>query len=445
MSNTRGQVRQLVYAGTKIPGAGHAATADSVVANGIVNAAAFNDSGAGASDYVNGWIYRNLQADPNRVKRGSVIVGSEWTHEQIAYTDALTDLAYEAVGWLHPDTWNECIRLALRQIYFEDWFPVTPWTDGDFISSSVNSPYDWQAAASGTSVTKDSTQDRGNSGKNSLVLTGAGYTRTSSLYVRPAQRLTHGADYRAEGLVTATYSLIDVTNNVTLFTDSTTARAWRHVLHTDTIPPNCYEVKAQLQTSSGVSVFDTTFGQIATDRELSIPAAIDEAWRLIGFGPAYYSAAISGTTSAWDATSRLREAWLRPFDYDLDVLNEDANPQRLQINRDEGLSQERDFWIYGMRAWSDINPLTDETSTTDAPEDLLLSAVYYQLALALTHSYPMDPRWPQLRDEVKVVLDAQRFARRPMTPRREQEVYIPGGRRGAQGGFASGTNTPFAW
>lgn len=436
MGKTRAQQRALVYAGGRVPRMGNARTADSIATNGIHNAAIYQDARSGAGDYVGAWQYRPGQSDPNRVKHGSVISGDLWTHEQSLYTDARTDLAYEEVGYIHPDTLNECIRLAQRFIYFLDWMPLTPWTDGDFVSSSATSPYDWTAAASGTTVTKDSTGARSPSGKRSLVLTGAGYTRTSSLFPTPGDRLVHGADYSAEAGVTATYSLWDVTHGVTLFTDSHQAQAFRHVIHTDTIPAGCYEVKAQFQTSGGVSVFDTTFGHLSHARSLQVPSSVNEMWRLVSFGPAEYNRAIADSY-AYSADSRLREAWRRPFDYDLNPVSEEANPYQLQIYRDEGL-QEKDYWIYALRPYSDIDEVLDENGVSDAPENLLLASIYNQLAQVLVAAYPSDPRWPALLNASQAELDAQRTARKPAAPRMQPETYIPGGRRG---GFQS----PYNW
>ncbi len=434
MSKTRAAQRALVYAGGRIPYMGFARTADSIATDGIRDAAQFQDGRAGAGDYVGAWHYRPGQADPNRVKHGSIIVGDKWTHEQQAYTDALTDLAYEAVGYIHPDTLNECIRLAQRFIYFEDWMPITPWTDGDFVSSSVTTPFDWTAGAVGTTVTKDSTAARSPSGKRSLLLTNSGYTVSSSLYVTPGDRVVHGVDYSAE-VGYAAYSLIDVTHNTVLFTDSHQARAFRHVITTTTIPDGCYEVKIQPQTT-GTAVFDTTFGHLSHARELKVPSSVNEAWRLISFGPAEYSRSIGGSY-AFSADSRLRESWKRPFDYDLNPVAEEANPYRLQIYRDEGL-QEKDYWIYALRPYSDIDEVLDESGSSDAPEDLLLASIYYQVSNVLKQAYPQDPRWQALYMDSKAELDAQRRARSVAVPRKQGETYIPGGRRG-------GFSAPYSW
>ncbi len=90
-----------------------------------------------------------------------------------------------------------------------------------------------------------------------------------------------------------------------------------------------------------------------------------------------------------------------PRDYRTFPLTEEANPFILQVNRAAGLGQ-RDYWVHGLRPFSDITELLDEGATTSAPEELLMTAVYYRL-FAHLHMDRKDSlgnsEWQQLRDE----------------------------------------------
>lgn len=435
MSNGRASMRGIAYAGGRIPGFGFARTADSISTNGVNDAAAFGDAGQGKGDFSKAHIYRPAQADPNRVKRGSVVSGDRWTHEAAGYTDALTDLSYEAVGWLDPDTVNECARLCLRHIYFPTYMPLTPWDDGDFASASLTAAgpnaFSWTAASVGTTVTKDTTGPRNPSGKRSIVLTNAGYVTTSSAYPSPGDQFFHGCDSSAETGATFTYSLLDVTHGTTIYTASHSSRGFRHIMHNDTIPAGCYEVKAKFQTAGGVSVVDTTFGHVigGEQRNLTAPESLTEAWRLFSFGPATYGRAI--VADQFNTLSRDRQAWKDPADFALYPLLAEARQYTLQIRRRTGL-EAVDYWYFMQRPWSDVDELTDEDGRTDAPEDLLMPAFYYELGIALQRQYRNMPEWKELTQDNWAVLQSQRKARTVPAPEAEPTVYIPGGRGGGR-------------
>ncbi len=149
-TRVRTDIRGLVYAGGKIPRMGFARTADSFATDGVIDAAAFQDAMGGEGDLQGTSIYRPNQTDPNRIKTASVISGSKLTHQGPAYTDALTDLVYEIVGRLHPDVFNECIRLALRNCYFLYSWPLGWQVDNDFATTAIDgtgNSWDWQGNA----------------------------------------------------------------------------------------------------------------------------------------------------------------------------------------------------------------------------------------------------------------------------------------------------------
>lgn len=433
MSLTRKDIRGKAYKAGINLGFQRTATAIATGAKTITDAVAFQDGGAGEGDYVGTAMYRPLAAAANQIRESDVVVSTSLTHLGLAYSGDASVLDYEIVGLLHPDELNECIRLALRRVYYESWSPVSPWTDGDFASSSQTSPFDWTATATGTTVTKSALAVNNQVGKYSLLCTGAGSTKTSSFYPSPGDSFVHGASGRGTTAgQTGKYSLLDVTHSTVIYSKTFTTQGFLHSLHTDVIPPGCYEIQAKLETvSSGAFVWDYLHGHPA-GREASrlpMPSWASEKARIADFGPAEYGRSVD--TDLFNGSSRRWLAWKEPIDYELLPLADFADPYTVQVNREEGL-EDRDFWVHGLRAWSDIDDLITETATTDAPEDYVMAAFYVELAEKLYRKYD-DAKWATMKKDNELVLASQRLSRRVSAPRRERTIYVPGGRGGLNG------------
>ncbi len=433
MSLTRAQRRAILYKlGLQL---GFARTATTISGQTVTDSNVFTDTGAGEGDYTGCYIYIPLEVAANQIRKATVVSGSGLLQGGDAYA-AVASLAYEVVG-MHPDELNECLRRSLRRVYFETYAPLFPWVDGDFAAAAanVNPPYDWTALASGTTPTKDATPVYNQAGYQSLVLTGAGYVKTSSLYVQPGDTLVHGASSLVTATsATATYSLLDVSHGTVLISSPHSSLAFQHFLHSVTIPAGCFEVKAQLQvagTGTPVAVWDYTFGHLMGREtgQVQLPSWLNEKWRLLDFGPAEYGR--STGSNLYNGSSRRWDAFRAEIDYDLMPLTEEAAKYTLQINRPEGLSF-YDYWVHGLRPYSDIAADT-EAGTTNAPEDLVTAGDLFEVAQAL-YVKTEDPKWMSLMQRAQLDLDAQRGSRRQSAPRRQRQIYVIGGRGGLNAG-----------
>ncbi len=429
MSLTRPQIRLKLY--LRGWGLGFARTGTAIVAQGITDAVAFQDSGDAEGNKVGTFIYRPLAAAADQTRAGNVIVIDTLTHTGKAYSDPAGPIkGYEVTG-MHPDEFNDCIRRAQRRIYAETWSPQSVWTDGD-LSGTIASPYDWVANATGTTATKSPTTGNGKVGYNSLVLTGAGSVQTSIFSVQPGDRFVHGAANRASASGTsALYSLLDITHGSVIGAAwSNLGLGFQHFYRTDTIPAGCYAIAAKLETvGAGVTYWDYTVSHLA-GREGgqidTVPSWLTDKARLLGFGPAKYGRTVA--LNQYNASARRFLDWNDPLDFELFPRPEESTPYLLQVNRESGL-EERDFWYHGLRPYSDITDLTDETSTTNAPEDLLMAAVTCEVAKTRM-TQTKDPSWKVRYDAAELELSAQRWSRRVSAPRFDPEVHVVGGRAG---------------
>ena len=437
MTLTRAQIRSKLY--NSIPGLGFASTADSVAADGIVDSFRFQDSNQGSGQYEGRNIYVPSLSGDDRVKLAGAISGNDkLLHTSNSYVDQ-SWTAYEVTGPLSPDELNDCIRRALRRIYFEDWTTLYGFTDGDFSAADAS---DWTPNDSGTTSSKSATAANNDYGFRALLTTAAGYTRTSEWAVNPGDVIVWGAISRVTAsTATATLRLWDATNSVLINTVNDrehSSQAPQRLLRVDTIPAGVYSVRGQLAVSGSgtpVAVWDTLFGPIHTDtRRFALPSWLNEPFKIISFGPGDYGTSRELATGRVNARALRRDGWRRPSDYEIDPLQEAPSARWLQINR-PGPLPETDFWIHGLRQYSDIVDLDDETDATNAPEDLILPAAKVELGafmMVRTRGTGAFEKWQLLHALNLPVLEAQRLARAPsIQPQEPEAPVIPGGRAGS--------------
>ncbi len=442
MSFTPPQLRARIYSASSAYG--FARTADKIVRDGIVDAGAFLDQSKVAFDGAGVFQFRPTLTGANRVKMGLTVEGSTWVHGAGPYTDALTALDYEAVGLIHPDDLNDCLRRAPRHIYLQYFWPVGPWLDNDFADSALTQ---WTAGQIGTVATKTTTggvnTQAGQTGPRNLILTNSlagGYTPSSVAYVEPGDQFFHGGIGRANAACTASYVLWDVDHAVALETVTFEARAFQRIGITTTIPEGCRRVQVRIGgvESNAVTEWDCLFGHIEESGELTMPSWLVERFQLHGFGPAEYGRNTDDRLS--NASSRRIDSWYEHDDYEMFPLGEAASQRVLQVNHRGGLPG-TEMWVHAQRPYSDFETLEDEDDLIDAPEDLLMASIWYEYFSTLHEAYKDasgNSEWLKLRDEKKDVLDAQRIARTPIQPRRVQYIAKIGARGYYTGAFFRG-------
>ncbi len=437
MSLTRPQIRLKLY--KRGWGLGYARTATAIAAQGIQDNVAFTDTNDAEGNKRGTFIYRPAAATADQIRAAGDITGATLAHAGYAYSDPAGPLKdYEIVGIMHPDELNDAIRRAQRRVYFETWAPATVWTDGSF-DGTILLPYDWAANATGTVATKSATAASGNAGYNSLVLTGAGSVHTSSFYPQPADRFVHGASNKSSALTTsAKYSLLDVTHGTVIGdTWSNAGLGFQHFYRTDSIPAGCYEIQAKLETvGTGATTWDYTISHLSgrESGQIGVPTWLTDVARLLGFGPADYGRTVA--LHQYNASARRVLDWYQPLDFEPLIRPEETTPSLLQINRPSGM-EERDFWFHGYRPYFDICDLTDETTATNAPEDLLMAAVSLEVAKTAMGKVA-DPKWQGIYQAAALEFSAQMQSRPPAPPRFDPDVVIPGGRGGYGYSYTTG-------
>lgn len=443
MTLTRRQGRQDLYnLGYSL---GYARNAESIALDGIVDPAVFLDADESEGDYVGRYIYRPDVIDPDRVKRASIVSGSELTHAMEDYTDDLSELYYEIMaGGLHPDEVNNAFSDAGQICYFNFYHPVGWQLDNDFSQVLTTGPdWDWTSGSVNTASVAKSTNggvwtQAGQTGPRNLIHTGTaagnGYVPTSRLNVEPKDELIHGAFGRVNGAYTGSYVLYDVTNAAALETITFTSRAFQRIMKQTTIPAGCYQVEQRIGnvTASGVTEWDCLFGHLLgrESGEIVLPSYLTNSYQLLGFGPAVYGRT-TGSTNLWNATSRRIEAWYPHQDYEALMQEQNSSTNTLQINRDTGLTA-TDFWIYTKRPYSSVETIDDENDVTVAPRNLYLWA-YRFLVFQILHGKEADANdnstWKALMNDAWRHVEAQWLASPPIQPKREHSVRTIGMRR----------------
>lgn len=434
MTLTPSQTRALLY--RRIPGLGVAGVADSVTATGITDVALLSNTEDGAGQYEGTNIYRPNLTGADRIKPTGDLDGPTIGHLSSSNWSDTSDKAYEIVGLIHPDELNDCIRRAIMRVYFPTWVPLSFWKDGDFggVDLAIT---DWQALQSNTVATYTPTAPNGGAGYQSLLLTnnGAnGFTYTQSLAVTPGDRLLHGAINRVTVAgKTVAYSLWEYNSLTAAWSQlgstlSHNSQAFLRVKSVDTVDANCYLVRAKLLgvESDCHHVWDTLFGHNLDYLELPAPAWADEPFKVVDLAEATYGRDIA--TGISNAASKRLDSWYDEVDFNLEPSNESATPRTLRILREAGLP-EKDMWLHGLRPYGDRAPMTAESDSTEAPEELLIQACMAEVAQLCLDRYH-EPDWQRMRDEAELKLSGQKIARMTSRPPRRVEYYSPGARGG---------------
>lgn len=431
MSLIRSQIRGKLY--LEVRGLGFASTADSIAAGYVADTFYFQNEQYGTGQFHGTYIYQPSQTGDERVKPAGDLdpTNGQLSHAgSTNFTNTGNSKAYELVGLISPDELNECIRKGVMRSYFYTLAPVSIWTDADF-SAGTGAAY----TGTNASVAASATAANNQTGFYSLVVTNSaagGYALGTAVACTPGEELWHAAICRASGAYTCSYGLYDVTHSTEIGSRIThSSREWQHLWRKDTIPSGCYQIAPILGGSENgaVTVWDALPAHFLNQYEWDLPSWIANDFNLFSLREAYYERQVASGQDL--ASSRRWGDWTRPSEYDHGSFVPEASPNKLYINDPNGVP-ERDLWYHGLRPYSDIATMENESDSCSAPEDLLMAAVKYELALLLVERYPGEPEWKIMLQDTNAVLQAQREARPATMKRRraqvEGRVYTPGGR-----------------
>lgn len=420
-TTTRRAIRRILY--DEIPYLGFSGTADSITSTTLVDTFAFQDTNLASDQFRGCYIYRPDRTGDDLIKKAGALTNSTGTLATSGATNYsnTSDYNYEIVGYLHPDELNECIKRAVRKVYFETQAPLTLVTDGDMSTSGVGS---WTTVGTLGTKEKVTTAAHVFSGTQSLhtvnSATDSGVV-CGTLAGNPLDPVFVSVTLKvASG--TATVVVYDVTNSAVIDSVSVVNPGWVRVTLVENLPSTCYNWSVRLlgEENNAEVYWDHLVAYRRYDRRLMAPSWLNEQFKFLKLREARYSHTLD--VGVDDANSRYFADWFQPQHFSLDPFHPEANAYAIQLQRPLPTA---DLWIEGKRPYADIEPLTADTDTTTAPLHLVLAYTKMELASLLAKRYPTDSRWGALTKEAELKVEQETKAR-PDIPLQPIRKNVPG-------------------
>ena len=415
MTITRRNIRRLLF--DQVPGLGFSGTADSVATTSLTDTAVFADSTVAVGHYRGHYLVRPDRTGDDRIKRITTIntTTGAASHNSTVYSNT-TDTNYEVIGLIHPDELDACITRAMKRIYYEVQVPLVGIvTDGDMEGTTTAS---WTASSGNITLTKSTTADKVFSGTRSLrgvQVATAQYASSQSF------RVYENTVFYASALVhaptgTAQFDIYDLSNTTVVASITSNDPGWSHVWLQGQVPSGCELMQVRLGgVENNADIYwDHALFYNRDEYRLPAPSWLDEQHKFLKLREARYRRTVNSTSSGGvDMGNSLTfDDWYQPNMYSLEPFHVDANPYVVQLQQRCPMNE---LWINGKRAYVDTEPLTADTDTTHAPENLVVAYARQELVTVLRRRYPSDKRWEFASMEAAADVDAQ-TASRPETP-----------------------------
>lgn len=340
------------------------------------------------------------------------------------------ELVYGGTGDERQVTWdqlNDICKRALRRVLFFYWGPKGPWRDS---AGRDNSDFsygvdDWLASAAGLTIQPSSDPAHNESGFSSMLLT---TDVTSGLYayhlrgvpVQPGDKLFLAMNAIIVSGGPVTFQVWDYTANtwVQLLTSVLTATGEGARLHFGPrhfgVGSGTFKVNVRIGVgASSIVAVDSMPGHDPDEAYWKTPAWLTQNWRLQGLLEADYGRAIGN--DVYGLRSKQYTAWMPNLDYTPENLEEDANPNAIQVMgpRTRGLP-DKELWYAGQRQESDRVAFEDDSEVIHLDEDLYKAALLAEAALALEARDRRGPggKWLSLYSRSEQLLEAQRVVRK---------------------------------
>ena len=271
------------------------------------------------------------------------------------------------------DKANEILENVRRPILLA----LTLVPDGDLEADGTS---EWVAAGTGGTPTLAKDTSTVLHGRKTLSVTndGAttrGFAKSGSMYLSPSTSVLVAADVYITPGDSAKMTLIDVTNsNAVIGTAASVTSGWVHLEFMAEIPSDCEEVQVWLES---VAVSDVTFwGSVQTLPTARVifdyPDTLEWAE---DFDKVFYFGRGAGLTATGEDNSfKVFEGPKKLWSPAEIVRDETAVvPFRIQIKK-RGVTQA--LYVGG---FVDYSILTNDTDTTNAPEDIVVNLTYADL------------------------------------------------------------------
>ena len=272
------------------------------------------------------------------------------------------------------DKINEILENVRRPIYL----PLTLVTDGDMESTGTS---DWTAAATtGTAPTLAKGTTNVLHGRRSLTITANSdatnsFAKSTSMFLSPSTVVFVSANVFITSGDKAKLSLIDVTNSdAEIETAESVTTGWVHLRFIDTIPSNCEEIQVWLESPVASDV--THWGSVqllpVNLQVYDFPSTLEwsEDFRSVFYWPTGTGLSGSGEDNSFRTFGKVKKTWSPAGT----VRDETAVvPFRIELKRG---SINESLYVSGA---IDFSTLTDDTDTTNAPEDIIVNLTYADL------------------------------------------------------------------
>ena len=313
---------------------------------------------------------------------------------------------YEIHYKFYPNHIRDKANEILENIRRPVLLPLTLITDGDIETTGTGS---WTAAGTGGTPTLAKNTSTVLHGRQSLSITNGGSTtrgfaKSGSVFLPSLTTVFVSGDVYITGGDKAKFTLYDVTNSADIDTAQSAATGWIHFEFTAILPSTCEEVQIWLESVAASDV--TYWGSVQllpVNRAIyDFPSTLEwsEDFDQIVYFPK--GAALSASTDdnayaifggkqkSWGSTGIIRdETAITPF--------------RIQLKQGN-INQA--LYVGGA---IDYPTLTDDTDTTNAPEDIVVILTYADLLDAWAQEDDSAGRLEQAASKMKKAASVRRM------------------------------------
>lgn len=270
-------------------------------------------------------------------------------------------------AWIH-DKLNELLENMRRPIYV----PLSLFPDGDMEASGTSN---WDEL-SNAAVAKTTTNVlRGRKALEVNSSASNGYVASDPVYLPPSTPVLCVADVYVDGASgSAILRLWDETNGVEIESGTTVVQGWSRIKFTATTPATCEQVKGRLVAvdSSTNVYFNNAILLSQNQREFPYPSTLEmpEDLDAVFYFPDGDSIVASGSDFAYRVLDSAPQKW-----GSVSIGRDDTGVVPFRIVLPDNDIDEAIF--VGGRV--DYATLSDDTTTTTVPEDIMVDLLYAAL------------------------------------------------------------------
>jgi hypothetical protein len=336
---------------------------------------------AQTEDYIGAWVYVSGVSADGTPAVGTIARVTNFTPSTNTLTISPATAAdgfdeagteYELHYKFHPSQIHEKLNELLENLRRPIYVPLSLFPDGDMeLSTTAN----WDELSS-AAVAKDTTNVL--RGRRSIEVNSSaanGYVASDPVYLPPGTPVLCVADvYIPSAAGSAILRLWDETNGVEIESGTTVVTGWSRIKFTATTPATCEQVKGRLvAVDAAVNVyFNNAILLPQNQREFSYPSTLEysEDFDSVFYFPDGDSISASGSDFAYRVLDSAPTKWSNTA-----IERDDSSVVPFRVVLGDRDITEAIF--VGGRV--DFATLSDDTTTTTVPEDIMVDLLYASL------------------------------------------------------------------